>query len=229
MKSRNCINAAIINLFFSDRHWSINTFSDCNHKLSLCCSLFNQMHWRMFADSPRWSWELAVLCLCLDHEKQQTHTQTWKSVLQSINWIIILKLRKSVRHIKANIPHGRMSMLSRTSEEGGLQQRRGESSLVKKLHQSHVLQLVTQRHWRHKEKQISDDRDQKRERERERERRRCWSSQQHWNIYIKQQACSEFVHTWLDEAFPFLPPLPRSSSSPMAATPHDPTRTCDTS
>ena len=169
MKSRNCINAAIINLFFSDRHCSINTFSDCNHKLSLCCSLFNQMHWRMFADSPRWSWELAVLCLCLDHEKQQTHTQTWKSVLQSINWIIILKLRKSVRHIKANIPHGRMSMLSRTSEEGGLQQRRGESSLVKKLHQSHVLQLVTQRHWRHKEKQISDDRDQKRERERERE------------------------------------------------------------
>lgn len=119
----------------------------------------------MFADSPRWSWELAVLCLCLDHEKQQTHTQTWKSVLQSINRIIILRLSGSVRHIKANISHERMSMLSRTREESGLQQRRGESSLMKKLHQSHVLQLVTQRHWRHKEKQISDDRNQKRERE----------------------------------------------------------------
>lgn len=165
-ESRICSNAGIINCFFPDRHWSNTSFSDCNHKLSPCCSLFNQMHWRMFADSPRWSWELAVLCLSLDHEKQQTHTQTWKSVLQSINRIIILRLSGSVRHIKANISHERMSMLSRTREESGLQQRRGESSLVKKLHQSHVLQLVTQRHWRHKEKQISDDRNQKRERER---------------------------------------------------------------
>lgn len=194
-------------------------------KLSLCCSLFNRMHWRMFADSPQWSWELAVLCPCLDDEKQQTHTQTWKSVLQSINRIIILRLSRSVRHIKANISHERMSMLSRTREEGGLQQRRGESSLVKKLHQSHVLQLVTQRHWRQRE----TDKWWQEPEERERDVCRCWSSQQHWNISIKQQLCSEFVHTWLDEAFLFPPPLPRSSSSPMAATPHDPTRNCDTS
>lgn len=66
-------------------------------------------------------------------------------------------------------------------------------------------------------------------RERERDVCRCWSSQQHWNISMKQQLCSEFVHTWLDEAFLFPPPLPRSSSSPMAATPHDPTWNCDTS
>lgn len=39
----------------------------------------------------------------------------------------------------------------RTAEEGRLQQRRGESPLMEKLHQPHIFQLVTQRDWRNRQ------------------------------------------------------------------------------